>query len=173
MNETAELEKQKQIYILVSNQPGLNLSKIAELLEISIELARYHLQYLEKNELIIAEKEEGYQRYYIKGKIGVNDKKFLSLFRQELLLKIVIYLLKNPNSRHKDILKHFDMSTRSLLSYHLNKLIKKGIIHVRGVGKERGYTVINEEEIVRFLIKYEPYKILEGITDTWTDFTMR
>ena len=171
MKKAAELEIQKQIYILISKQPGLNLSKIAELLEISIELARYHLQYLEKNELLTASKEGGYQRYYVQGKIGVKDKKFLSLFRQEILLKIVLYLLKNPNSRHKEILKNFDMS-RSLLSYHLKKLAKKDIIDTHGDGKER-YFVINEDEIVRFLIKYEPYKIFEGLSDTWTDFTMR
>jgi len=172
MKESAELGIQKRIYVLVSKHPGLNLSKIAEILGVSIELARYHLQYLEKNQLLISGKEEGYQRYYLKDKIGVKDKKFLSLFRQETLLKIVLFLLKNPNSRHKEILANFEMS-RSLLTYYLNKLVKKGIIIAIGDGKERRYKVINEDEVARFLIKYEPYNILEGLTDTWSDFTMK
>lgn len=173
MTETVELETQKQIYVLISKQPGLNLSKIAELLEISIELARYHLQYLEKNELISSAKEEGFRRYYLKGKTGIKDKKFLSLFRQEILLKIVLFLLKNPYSRYKEILEKLDMKTRSLLSYYLKKLVEKDIIKAYGDGKDRGYVVLNEKEVLRFLIEYEPYKILEGLNDTWVDFTMR
>jgi predicted transcriptional regulator len=171
--ETGELETQKQIYILIQKEPGLNLTKVAELLKISVELARYHLQYLEKNELISSEKEEGFHRYYLKGEIGIKDKKFLSLFRQEMLLKIVLFLLKNPNSRHKDILEQLDMKTRSLLSYYLQKLMKKGIVEAQGEGIERRYAVIHEEEIIRFLIKYEPYKVVEGITETWMNFTIK
>ncbi|MFH1101992.1 MAG: winged helix-turn-helix transcriptional regulator [Methanobacteriota archaeon] len=172
MNESVELETQKQIYLLVSRQPGLNLSTIAELLGISIELARYHLGYLEKNELVASSKEGGYLRFYLKGKIGVRDKEFLSLFRQEMLLKIVLFLLKNPSSRHRDICSFFHMS-RSLLSYYLKKLVKRGIIEAVGEGNERRYGVVNKDEIVRFLIKYEPYKILDGISETWKDFTFR
>lgn len=173
MQETGELEKQKQIYQLIIKQPGLNLTTIAETLGMSIELARYHLQYLEKNELINSEKEEGFHRYYLKGEIGVKDKKFLSLFRQEMLLRIVLFLLKNPNSRHKEILEHFEMDTRSLLSYYLKRLVKKEILAMQEEGKEHRYRVLNEEEIVRFLIKYEPYKMLEGITDTWSDLNIK
>jgi predicted transcriptional regulator len=172
MKETAELDIQKQIYLLISKQPGLNLSTIADEISISIPLALYHLRYLEKNELLTSTKDGGYLRYYVKGRIGSKDKKFLSLFRQEILLKIVLYLLKTPHSRHKEILENFTMS-RSLLSYHLKKLVKQGIIDAYGFGQERRYKVINEEEIVRFLIKYEPYEIFKGITDTWRDFTMR
>jgi len=82
MTETYEFKTQKQIYILISKQPGLNLSKIAEILRIDIELARYHLQHLEKNDLLTSTKDEGFRRYYLKGMIGVKDKKFLSLFNE-------------------------------------------------------------------------------------------
>ena len=171
--ETGELETQKQIYVLVQKEPGLNLTKVAELLQISIELARYHLQYLEKNELLTSTKDEGFRRYYLKSQIGVQDKKFLSLFRQEMLLKVVLFLIKNPHSRHKEILEQLDIQTRSLLSYYLQKLMKKGIVDGQGQGIERRYVVLHEEEIIRFFIKYEPYKVLEGINETWTNFTMR
>lgn len=172
MKETAELNIQKQIYLLISKQPGLNLSTIANELHISIPLALYHLRYLEKNQLLTSLKDGGYLRYFVKDIIGNKDKKFLSLFRQEILLTIVLFLLKNPHSRHKEILENFTMS-RSLLSYHLKKLVKQNIIEASGSGQERVYRVINEEEIVRFLIKYEPYKIFKGLSDTWADFTIR
>jgi predicted transcriptional regulator len=172
MKEIPEFEIRKQTYLLVVKQPGLHLSKIAELLEISIPLALYHLRYLEKTELLTSSKEDGYLRYYAKGEIGTQDKIYLSFFRQEMLLKIVLFLLKNPYSRHKEIVDNFEIS-RSLLSYYLSKLTKKGIIIVQEEGKEHRYIVVNEEVIIRFLIKYEPYKMLKGLSDTWVDFTMR
>ena len=47
MNESAELEIQKQIYSIIKKQPGLNMSKISELLNINVPLTLYHLRYLE------------------------------------------------------------------------------------------------------------------------------
>ncbi len=173
MSETLELENQKKIYLLISKQPGLSLSKIADILKISIELARYHLQYLEKNDLLSSSKDEGFRRYYLKGEIGIEDKKFLSLFRQEMLLKIVLFLIKNPYSRHKEILKTINIKSKPLLTYYLKKLLKKKLIEAHGKSRERRFVVVNEKEIIRFLVKYEPYNILEGISDTWIDFSIK
>jgi predicted transcriptional regulator len=171
MKDTQELETQRKIYVLITKQPGLHLSKIAEILDISIPLADYHLRSLEKNDLVISEKIEGYLRFFIKEDIGIKDKKYFSLFRHEMLLKIVLFLLKHPYSRHKTILENIPM-TRSLLTYYLNKLVKKEIIAIQEFKNEKGYVVLNHKEIVRFLIKYEPYKLVKGIDETWTDFNI-
>ena len=171
MKETTELETQKQIFNTVEEHPGLNISKIAELLNIHEPLALYHLRYLEKNGLLIFEKENGYTRCYIKGSIGSEDKKKLSILRQEIPLKIVLYLIKHPYSKHKNILEKFDLA-KSTLSYHLKKLIKHGIINIEKIGDEQGYRVVNEKDIIRFLVNYKPLKIAMGLKDTWADFTI-
>jgi len=172
MKEISELKIQKQIHSIIKKNPGLHLSKVAEMLQISIPLALYHLRYLEKNDLITSVKEEGYLRYYESGVIGTKERKFLSLFRQEISLKIILYLLKNPKSRHKDIVKNLELS-RSLISYHLKKLVKKEVIKVVAFEEEHGYVVCNPKEVVRFLVKYEPYNLFEGVNKTWLDFTMK
>ena len=171
MKESTELEIQKQIYILITKQPGLHINKIAQMLNINRPLTIYHLRFLEKNDLITLVKEKGYTRCYIKGKIGLEDIKKLSILRQEIPLKIVLFLLKCPHSKHKEILKKFDI-TKSTLSYHLQKLVKQGIVSFRSEGKEQGYLVINEKEIIKFLIKYKPSRIAIGLKDTWLDFTI-
>ena len=173
MNESEELETQKKIYLLISKHPGLTLSGLAEMLSISLPLALYHLRYLEKQGLIASSKEEeASQRYYLVGDIGTKDKKYLSLFRKEMLLKIVLILLKKPNLRHKELLEYLEISP-PLLTYYLKKLQKQGIIAAQEDGQQQGYFVLNEKEIIAFLLKYEPYKIMEGISNTWTDFTIR
>src|SRR5512136_827411 len=101
MDEILELDTRRKIFDLVSRNPGLHLSKIAEVLQMSVQLVEYHLLYLEKNVVVYAERESGFTRYYIKGGIGTADKKILSLLRQEVPLKITIFLLKNDNSKNK------------------------------------------------------------------------
>ena len=146
MNELLELETRRKIYDLVSRNPGLHLSKIAELLKMRISLVEYHLLFLEKHQVVRGVKETGYIRYYIEGAVGTSDKKILSLLRQEIPLRVILFLLKDDNSQHKDILKNVDVSP-STLSYHLKKMMDYGIIYVNTYGENRGYSISNKEEI--------------------------
>ncbi len=171
MKEIQELETQKQIYQLVEKQPGLHLATIAERLEITTPLLLYHLRYLQKHGLIIMEKEKGYTRCYIKGKIGIRDKKLLSLLRQHIPLRIIMYILQHPYAKHKEILKQFDLA-KSTLSYHLKKLQKHNIISFESVGGEQGFIIVDEQEIIQCLLKYKPSRVAKGMEDTWTDFTV-
>lgn len=171
MQELAELETQKQIYMLISKEPGLHIGKIAELLDIKVPLAIYHIRYLEKHDLITIVKERGYTRCYLIGMVGIKEKKILSLIRQETPLKIVLYLLKKPHSKHKELLEHFDIA-KSTLSYHLKKLMKRGIVDVQLADGEQGYCIINEQEIIKILIKYKPSRVALGVKNTWEDFTI-
>jgi predicted transcriptional regulator len=169
MNELLEIETRRNIYNLIVKNPGLHLSKIAQLLRIRLSLVEYHLRYLEKNNIIYGVSEAGYKRYYIENvKIGVEEKRLLSLLRQETPLRVVLFLLKHPHSWHKDILKQVNVGP-STLSYHLNKLVKKGILVVSPKGEEKGYTVADEKLITGLLIRFKPYLVLESFKDVWVD----
>ena len=75
MNELLEIETRRNIYDLITKNPGLHLSKIAQLLSLRLSLVEYHLRYLEKNNIILGISEEGYKRYYIENvKIGAEEK---------------------------------------------------------------------------------------------------
>jgi len=171
MNEILELDTRRKIYDLVAKNPGLHLSKISELLNMRISLVEYHLNYLEKNQVIAYIRESGYLRFYIKGKIGIEDKRILAILRQDIPLKILLFLLKNINSQHKDILGYINVAP-STLSYHLKKLIKFGLISVQSYGDERGYFVNNREIIVKLLVQYKPYSLIEDFKDIWIDLTV-
>ena len=74
-------EIRKKIYDLISKNPGLHLSKLAELLNIRSSLAEYHLTYMEKHNLIFSVKKEGeyYRRYFlVDSDLGVRDKAIIS-----------------------------------------------------------------------------------------------
>ncbi len=171
MEEILELETRRKIHDLISKNPGLHLSKIAEILKMGTSLVDYHLIYLEKNEIVNFVKESGYVRYYIKGKIGFEDKKILSILRQEIPLKIILYLLKTKILQHKEILQNLNIAP-STLSYHLKKLLKLNIIRVETYGGDKGYCVIDKKLIVSVLIQYKPYNLFESFNDIWIDFSV-
>lgn len=168
MDEILELNTRRKIYELVVKNQGLHLSKIADLLKMSISLVEYHLLFLEKNGIMYSEKESGFVRYYTKSGIGNSDREMLSILRQEIPLKIVLFLLKTTNATHKDILKVCDVAP-STLSYHLKKLVNHKIISMTAYGEDRGYSIVDKEEIIRILVQYRPYNVFESFQGIWTD----
>ncbi len=168
MDEIFELNTRRKIYEVVLKNQGLHLSKIAELLDMHISLVEYHLLFLEKSGIVYSEKTSGFTRYYTKTGIGDSDKQKLSILRQEIPLRIILYLLKTTNAPHKDILLICDVAP-STLSYHLKKLVKHGIVTMTSYGKERGYAIADKEELIRLLVQYKPYSVLESFQKIWDD----
>jgi predicted transcriptional regulator len=169
MTEILELETRRNIYNIILQNPGLHVSKIAEILDLSFQLIDYHLVYMQRHGLITVEYEKGYKRCYITGEIGAEDKKILHFLRQELPLTIILYLLKNPYARHRDIYKEIGVSS-PLSSYHLRKLVKNGIIEVSNSGKKYGYVVIDDKKVISLIIRYRPTCVAKMVNDTWADF---
>lgn len=161
----------QRIFELVEENPGLHLAKIAELLQMSSQLAEYHLLTLEKNELIFGIKDDQgyYKRFYTKGTdVGVQEKQTLALLRQEHHLKIVAHILLNPHIKHKELLEKLAI-TGPTLSHHLKRLEEYDIVGAVSYGKERGYHIKNEKEIVRIIMKYKLSVIVDGFKDIWKD----
>jgi predicted transcriptional regulator len=173
MKEVLELETRRAVYNLILKNLGLHLREISRRLGMNTSLAEYHLRNLEKSELVIAIEEGGYKRYYVKGKteISVKDKRILGLLNQKIPLKIVLFLLKNPNSKHNEIANELRILP-STLSPHLKKLTEKGILKSVKYGEKKGYAVINEEDITELPIRYKPgpKDLVDGFIEAWSDF---
>ena len=67
---------------------------------------------------------------------------------------------------------HFLNIAPSTLSYHLKKLVKIGIVSQKSFGSDKGYSIINREELIRFLIQYKPYSVIDGFADIWSDLNI-
>lgn len=168
MTEISHIEIRNKIYNLLLSNPGLNLSRIAQVLNSSVQLVDYHLSYLERVELIICAKEGGYKRYYIKGEIGTREKKILSLMNQEVPLRIIMFLLEKPFSKPKDIRNELKISA-ALLTYYLKKLLKNSIITQHPSGEKYRFIIVDENYIIQLLIRYRRNILLERFKQTWLD----
>ena len=163
-----------EILNLIQSNPGLHQAKIAELLNMTAQLAEYHLIQLEKNELIIGIKDKKgyYKRFYVKeSDVGIKEKQILSLLRREHLVKIIVNILLNPNIRHKVLLDKLNI-VGSTLSHHLKKLEEYEIIESNSFGKEKGYRIKDEKEIVRIIMKFKLDSMFEGFKDIWDKFNL-
>ena len=124
-----------------------------------------------KNKEIVAIKvEKGYHKRYYTADSSYErqDNEPLDLLRKKKPLKIVLFLLKNPHSQHKDIMRHLSISS-SALSYHLNKLVSIGIAKVIPHGEKKGYSLKNRAEIIKILKKNEFHIELNLAVDSFKD----
>lgn len=170
IDERFELETRRKIFEIVKKNPGVHLSRIAQLLQLRISLVEYHLFILEKNRILTVLKETGYKRYYIEASnIAPKDKKILALLRREVPLTIVLLLLKHQRLNHMTILQYTSSVAPSTLSYHLQQLLDAGIVAVEQRGKEREYSIVDSGEISRILVYYKPYETMESFKNIWSD----
>ncbi len=171
MKDILDLEVRRKIFELIKSNPGIHLSKIASLLGMRVSHVEYHVAFLQKHEMIRHEKVSGLLRFYVSGQIGSSDKRLLFVLRQKSLLEIVLFVLKNGPCQHKDILAEIDLSA-STLSYHLKKLVKKGVLRLETRDDMSGYVVVERDALMRVLIRYRPFDLFEGFSDVWKDFVV-
>ena len=151
------------------------MREIHRQLDMPIALVEYHLNYLEKAEIILSMVEDGYKRYYVQpGKgvdagpgIGYPERKILGVLRQEIPLQITLFLLNNNQAAHTEIASHLKISP-SKLSYHLKKLLRLNVIKKLGRTDGKGYVIENEKEILRLLTTHKPPQdMLDEFSDLW------
>ena len=80
MNELSDQEIEKKIYSFIVKNPGLYLSKIAELLDMPVSSLENYLQKMQREKKITTVEETGFERFYIdEGKLGVKDKRVVKI----------------------------------------------------------------------------------------------
>jgi predicted transcriptional regulator len=168
-----ELENRKKIYNHILKSPGLHEREIAREIGMPLSTLNYHLNYLTKRELVMAKPEGHYTRYYVVRKVGIKDKKVISLLRQSLPRRIIMFLLLHPNSSHQDICKHLQVAP-STTSFHLNKLIDAGIIERLSKSGRNRYAIREAEDIADLLIIYKNSffdSAVDRFVDAWMEFS--
>ncbi|MCK4266301.1 MAG: winged helix-turn-helix transcriptional regulator [Thermoplasmata archaeon] len=173
-SEILELEIRRNIYDLVRRTPGLHMRELQRQLDLSIALTEYHLRLLEGAELIVSIMEEGYKRYYPttgadggKLALGGDERRMVGLFRQSIPLRVTLFLLNRDSATNSEIADGLGIS-RSRLSFHLNKMMRQGILRRLARSEGRGYALIDHNKILKLLIAHRPSPdLLDECADLW------
>ncbi len=153
MQDPLELENRKRIFECIRGSPGLHFREIQRRTTLPIGVLEYHLNYLVDRSIISLDKRESFSRYYPGVQMGQDKQRILSSLRQEIPRGVILFLLSNPGSTHGDVLKNFTISGGTL-SYHIKKLVSKGVVRLDKVGRESRLTVIDPDKVADLLIVY-------------------
>lgn len=158
----------KRLMRLVEEYPGLHLRELARQADISEALAGYHLDRLVEEDHVESRTEKGFRRFYPAGAPAPteDEQEMLSMLRRATPLEIVVYLLEEGPSSHREITDQLDLA-KSTVSYHLDKLREAGIV----VQDDEGLYMLDDPRgIERLLIRWEPPT---GLTDQFADLWER
>jgi predicted transcriptional regulator len=139
-------------------------------LSLSLGDLQYHLQQLEKANLISSHDDGRRKRYFVKAEVNYFDREVLSFVKIRTSRNIIIFLLLHPDSSFKEILGQFHF-TKGALSFHLKKLLHANIITKTKREKETIYRIKDENAISQVLITYQSGIVDEtvsGFIDVWT-----
>ena len=106
------------------------------------------------------------------GKINFEEREILPLLQQDIPLRIVLFLLKRPYSKPRDIRNELNISP-ALLTYYLKKLKKYNIIIENQRDEKKEFDLVDKKLVVNLLIRYKPNILLKRFKDSWVvDFPL-
>ena len=169
-DDPLELETRRRIYQHLQRFPGAHMREVGRDLEIPMGTLEYHLHYLVKADLLTIRQDPRYTRYFATGELSRQDKDVLALLRQKVPRQIAAHLLLEPGSSHGALLTKFSLSP-STLSFHLKKLVARGIVAQEKSGRENLYRVIEPELVARVLIQHKE-TFFDDVVDRFADVWM-
>lgn len=121
----------RRILQTIDRFPGLHLREIQRRVESSVHLVEYHLNVLERLELVTSREEKGHRRFFpARGKrddLTETERGWLALLRQRVPLGVALHLLDRGESTHGEIADLVPV-TKSTLTYHLKNMEKAGLV---------------------------------------------
>lgn len=156
----------------VASYPGIHARALARHLHTSLALVQYHLGSLEAAHEVRSVRTGGFRRYFPPSsfeELTPRERAILNLLRREKPLEIVLVLLEEGRLTHGQLAEALGWP-KSVLSFHLDKLVAAGVVHREASGEEKGLELRDAEAVRRILRRFEPIEESAArIHDTWED----
>lgn len=170
--EALELDARRHIYEYILATPGTHLRGVHRAVRLPFGQVLYHLNYLEKLELVVVKKDGKFSRYFVKNLLGRREKDVISVLRHEVPRTVAILLLIRKQLTHKQILAHVDVSP-STLSFHLAKMVDATVVSREARGRESLYSLVDEHEVTKTIIRHRASfrcKLVDRFAEVWDVF---
>ncbi|MEZ5335743.1 MAG: winged helix-turn-helix transcriptional regulator [Methanolobus sp.] len=165
-----ELDTRKRIFETIRSSPGIHLRELERSLGIAVGSLQYHLHYMQKKNLISAQKDEQFIRYFVKNKeLNESDRIIMSFLRKKACRHILMALMEYPGRNNKDISSAVDLAP-STVSWHLKKMVSSGVMKKHVNGRESNFEVIDPERIAELMISYKAGffdRLLDNFIEMW------
>ncbi len=161
-----------RVLAAIQSFPGIHLRGLVRQLDTTSSLVRYHIQSLMAESAVRSTDVGGFTRYFPEAEfkeLTPKERKELHLLRQERPLEIILAMLEFGGMQHRDLLEIVGGS-KGTLTYQLGKLTKAGLVRRVATGPDRGFHLVDADQVRDLLARYEPVpEVLRRVHDTWDD----
>ncbi len=156
MREDGAQDNRKQIFSYISDNPGTHLRKTAKELNINLSTLRYHIDLLEKEGLIVSQKQNNLKIYYASGKLKPHEKTLTRLLQQKHFRDIILLLIDSPGLTLSQISDRLSMSLSSVSKY-INILEDQRILSHEKLGRQKKYYINDKKSVIELLKTYRSF----------------
>lgn len=141
-SELLDNEVRAEIFELIKQNPGINVSEIARRLDIAWGTATHHLQKL-RAERMIAIRRVANQKCYFQngGSFTPQEMDVMSATKNGTAKRIAELLLKDGPHCHRDIAESLGVSP-ALVSFHMRKLLDAGVVEKERDGRRTIFSAV-------------------------------
>lgn len=126
--ESLVLSKRRDIFALISTNPGIHLRGLKRKSQIELGALRNLLSPLVSKGLVVEESVEGRNSYFVQGVFSPDGRKSLSLLRKHSLRELIeFFSIQTIPVTRNFILEEFGMA-RTTLNGRLNKLMSEELL---------------------------------------------
>ena len=166
----------KMIYTHILTYPGVSYITIKDIFDLPDGTLRYHLEYLEKADRILTDKENGNRCYYPLRDERINLKKIknrLSTYNLSLnQQKILNTIKREPGITQKRLIKKTGLN-RFTISYNIRKFIEMGLVKKSNSEKFVRYEYMTDELLKHEVLLRLTIKLLNKEIDEKTFFKLK
>ncbi|MDA4116958.1 MAG: winged helix-turn-helix transcriptional regulator [Thaumarchaeota archaeon] len=154
--EKSGLTRRGMVYEYIRAHPGAHVRRVAKELGLATGDFHYHLQWLEKHGYVETRKNGFYRFVFPARMFEERQEVVLGILSQETPRDILLSLLQGAGTTQGDLAKSLGHS-QPTISWHLERLIRKGVVSRRKTNKGIAYAVeADQGEILRFVKEYHP-----------------
>ncbi len=156
------LDTRKKIRETVYRHPGIHFRELERMTGLATGQLEYHLDKLIKAELIEAEEDGRYVRYF-PSEASEGIKRVLILARRPTVSEILAYLLENGEATGDELRKVIGVSA-SAITWHMKRLVDAGVVEKSPMGRKVVYRLIDPELVARAL-EIQDHGLLDVLSD--------
>jgi predicted transcriptional regulator len=165
VQDPLEFKTRRKIFLLISENPGINESEVVRLSGLNRGTVRYGLDYLEEHELVSCSREEKFVHYFPSNRLPSAQRTVLKCILRSIPRSLVVYVLLFPGAGFGQIAGEFDLSP-STISYHLSRLVASGIMERERKGKETLFRLKDPGTVSDVLVAFKE-SYLADLRDRW------
>ena len=144
-----------KIYDYVKSHPGTHSREIEKELGVATGDLRYHLYKLSKAGLI-STRGSGIKFIFPSNLFGEKQEVMLGLLSQETPREILLCILEHPEITQKELAEKLEYSAPTIW-WHMDRLLRLGVVGRKKTGKTVSYAVIaKREDVLALLSRYHP-----------------